>query len=116
MRAARMAATARKRRQRVPLGPSQNGGFGVNERLTPRTRVETSNYTQFVVRAIRGLGRRAEEGDLQALVGLRQLDQALALETLRAVHALHVTHGHSWAELGLAAGVSRQAAQQCWGG
>ncbi len=115
VRAAEMTATARKGRQRVPVGASRNGGFGDNQSLSGRARVETADYTGFVVRAIRGLSRRAESGDLQALVGLRRLDQALALETLRAVHALHVIHGYGWPEIGLASGISRQGARQRWG-
>ncbi len=68
-----------------------------------------------VGRLLRALSRRAEAGDLQVVGHLRELDTQLSLELLRAVHGLHVQHGYSWAELGLAAGISRQGAQRRWG-
>lgn len=90
-------------------------GFSVNRSLTPRTPRETADVAAGVGRMIRGLSRRAEAGDLQVVAALRSLDQQLAQELLRAIHGLHVQHGYSWAEIGLAAGITRQAAQKRWG-
>jgi hypothetical protein len=68
-----------------------------------------------VRRAIAAYARRVGSGDVEALrdlVGLAdELDQALisAVTGLRAF-------GYSWAEIGNRLGISRQAAQQRWGG
>jgi hypothetical protein len=83
----------------------------------PRRRdvVENDEYAAFVKRIIRAYARRVATGDVEALadmVGLStQLDDAIsdAVLGLRA-------HGYSWAEIGDRLGVSRQAAQQRWGG
>lgn len=110
-----MTSTAPKSAQRVRLGPTQNGGFTVNGRLTRNPDREARGTGDMIRRMVRSLSRRAEHGDLQAIVELRKLDAVVALETLRAVHALNVGHGYSWAEIGLAAGMTRQAAHQRWG-
>lgn len=64
---------------------------------------------------LRGLSRRAESGDLEALRGLHDLDRKVGLEMLRAAHGLHVQHGYSWTEIGLSCGITKQAAHGRWG-
>jgi hypothetical protein len=83
----------------------------------PRRRavVENDEYAAFVRRIIRAFARRVASGDVEALrdmVGLAdQLDAAIN----DAVHGLR-QHGYSWTEIGDRLGISRQAAQQRWGG
>ena len=83
----------------------------------PRRRdvVENDEYAAFVRRIIRAYARRVATGDVEALrdmVGLAdQLDDAIT-EAVKGLRA----HGYSWAEIGDRLGISRQAAQQRWGG
>jgi hypothetical protein len=90
---------------------------GDNRPAKPRRRtvVENDEYAAFVRRIIRAFARRVASGDVEALrdmVGLAdQLDAALS----EAVHGLR-QHGYSWTEIGDRLGISRQAAQQRWGG
>lgn len=83
----------------------------------PRRRdvVENDEYAAFVRRILRAYARRVATGDVEALtdmVGLAaQLDDAIG----QAVTGLRA-HGYSWAEIGARLGISRQAAQQRWGG
>ncbi|MEH1011720.1 hypothetical protein V6U90_01130 [Micromonospora sp. CPCC 206060] len=77
--------------------------------------VENDQFAAFHRRIIRAHGRRVASGDVEALrdlVGLSEvIDQALtdAVQGLRAF-------GYSWAEIGARLNISRQAAQQRWGG
>jgi len=96
------------------LGP-ENGGFGVNDSLTPKRRREARELGAAVNRLLVALRRRACDGDLQALVELRALDLVLAENMLIAAVTLNRKHGYSWADIGVGAGMSRQAAQQRWG-
>lgn len=95
-------------------GPVPGGGSGVNGSLTPRHDRESADLAAAIARMVRGLGRRAGEGDLQALVEMKGLEQTLARELLRAAQALHNRHGYSWQDVGIAAGMTRQAAHQRW--
>ncbi|MEO3820988.1 hypothetical protein [Plantactinospora sp. B24E8] len=94
----------------------------VNQPLTPsvprprrRDVVENDEFAAFTRRIIRAHGRRVATGDVEALRDLvalsAELDQAIgnAVLGLRAF-------GYSWAEIGARLGISRQAAQQRWGG
>ena len=72
----------------------------VNKRLTPKRRrpaVENHDYGTFARRVIRGYSRRVASGDIEAITGLRGI-------------------GYSWADIALRLGITRQAAQQRWGG
>lgn len=92
-----------------------DGGSGANRSLTPKRQREAAELAGAAARMLRALSRRAEAGDVQALVCLRDLDRTMGLEQLRAAHGLNVQHGYSWAEIGLACGISRQGAFQRWG-
>ena len=90
----------------------------VNKSLTPkrsRRAVENDEYAAFLRRVIRAYSRRVAAGDIEAITDMAatadEMDTAMrdAITGLRQV-------GYSWADIGLRLGVSRQAAQQRWGG
>lgn len=64
-----------------------------------------------ITRVLRALARRAGEGDVEALEELAAL-QTVMVEQLGAGVAGYRAVGHSWADIGLALGTSRQNAQQ----
>ena len=86
--------------------------------MTPnrRTRlVDNDDYAAFARRILRAYARRVADGDVEALtlmLGLSaEIDDAIA----QAVQGLRGS-GYSWAEIGSRLGITRQAAQQRWGG
>ena len=90
----------------------------VNARLTRRRRgrvTENDEYAAFARRVIRAWARRVAAGDIDAVSDMaaaaHELDDALrnAVSGLRG-------KGYSWAEIAARLGVTRQAAQQRWGG
>jgi hypothetical protein len=92
--------------------------FTVNRSLTPRRprrAVENDEYAAFLRRVIRAYSRRVASGDIDAVGDMTalatDLDRAIhdAITSLRAL-------GYSWADIGLRLGITRQAAQQRWGG
>lgn len=89
-----------------------------NQALTPdasRRVVENDQYAAFLRRVIRAYGRRIAAGDVEALADavdlLNELDAALA----HAVTGLRA-YGYSWADIARPLAITRQAAQQRWGG
>ena len=90
----------------------------VNKSLTPnrpRRVVENDEYAAFLRRVIRAYSRRVAAGDIEAITVMAatadHMDAAIrdAITGLRSV-------GYSWADIALRLGVTRQAAQQRWGG
>lgn len=86
--------------------------------LTPNASgrvVENDEYAAFLRRVIRAYGRRIAAGDVEALADavtlIDELDTAIAC----AVTGLRA-HGYSWAEIARPLMITRQAAQQRWGG
>jgi hypothetical protein len=77
--------------------------------------VENDEYTAFLGRAIRALGRRVSGGDIDAVTDMAQLSGDLDNAIRQAVTGLR-SRGYSWAEIGTRLGVTRQAAQQRFGG
>lgn len=82
----------------------------------PRRKViENDDFAAFARRIIRAFGRRIAKGDIDALADIsflsEQIDQAIkdSVTGLRA-------RGYSWADIGRQLGVTKQAAQQRWGG
>ncbi|MGI8451651.1 MAG: hypothetical protein ACR2MP_31595 [Streptosporangiaceae bacterium] len=77
--------------------------------------VENDEYAAFLRRVIRAYSRRVAAGDIEAIADMAatadQMDTAIhdAITGLRNV-------GYSWADIALRLGVTRQAAQQRWGG
>lgn len=76
---------------------------------------EPLEMVEFARRAIRAAGRHVEQGDefeLAELVALRdELEEAIR----KAVHGQRGV-GRSWAYIGSALGMTRQSAQERWGG
>jgi hypothetical protein len=95
----------------VPVTPVKYRLTG--NRAAPTT--ETDEYGAFVRRILRAYAKRVGDKDIEALTGLAALrdevDQALA----DAVAGLH-GQPYSWADIGRALGITRQAAQQRYGG
>jgi hypothetical protein len=90
----------------------------VNTPLTPkraRRVVDNDAYAAFARRVIRAFACRIASGDIEALADLAGL--ATDLDTLigQAVAGLRA-YGYSWAEIARPLGITRQAAQQRWGG
>jgi len=86
--------------------------------LTPNRRrdvVENDEYHAFARRILRGYSRRVATGDVEALAQLVSLSGEIECATRTAVIGLR-DFGYSWAEIATRLGVSKQAAQQRWGG
>jgi hypothetical protein len=92
--------------------------FSVNQALTPKRRrriTENDEYAAFVRRAIRAYSRRIATGDIDAITGMIALADNLDVAIRDAITGLRA-QGYSWADIGLRLGITRQAAQQRWGG
>ncbi|WP_422751214.1 hypothetical protein [Micromonospora sp. WMMD1219] len=77
--------------------------------------VENAAFAAFARRIIRAHGRRVAAGDVEALRDLVALSANLDDAIGEAVVGLRA-FGYSWAEIGQRLGISKQAAQQRWGG
>lgn len=92
--------------------------FTVNKRLTSRKRrrvVENDEYAAFLRRVIRAYSRRIAAGDIDALADAAFLASQLDTAVRASVTGLR-RRGYSWADIGRQLGVTRQAAQQRFGG
>jgi hypothetical protein len=90
----------------------------VNVALTPdQTRPVTENdaYAAFTRRILRAYARRVATGDIEALTDMTGLAGEIDTAIGSAVTGLRES-GYSWAEIGSRLGITRQAAQQRWGG
>jgi hypothetical protein len=99
-------------------GHHSPGQSSVNQTLTSKRRtraVQNDDYAAFARRVIRAYSRRVADGDIEAITTMAglsaELDQGIkdAIAGLRAI-------GYSWADIALRLGITRQAAQQRWGG
>ena len=92
---------------------------GVKPPLTPNRRrrdvVQNDDYAAFTRRVVAAQGRRIASGDIEGLAALLALGQEIEAATAVAVAGLR-DFGYSWAEIASRIGVTRQAAQQRWGG
>jgi hypothetical protein len=99
---------------------SASDHLGLSQRAVKRParrakrRVESPDYAAFVRRVIRAFGRRAGEGDIDALPELAKLRDELDAAVGQAVRDLHAK-GWSYAEIGNRLGVSRQNIRQRFG-
>ena len=90
----------------------------VNTPLTPkrpRRVVENDEYAAFARRVIRAYARRIADGDIEALNDMTTLAADIEAAIRVAVIGLR-NFGYSWADIALRLGVTRQAAQQRFGG
>ena len=81
----------------------------------PRRQVENDEYSAFVRRILRAYARRVATGDVEALTLMLGLSAEIDSAIGQAVTGLR-EFGYSWAEIGSRLGITRQAAQQRWGG
>ena len=88
----------------------------VKKPLTRNRVVENYQYADFLRRVIRAYSRRVAAGDIEAIADMTRLSTDLDIAIRDAVTELRKRHGYSWADIGLRLGVTRQAAQQHWGG
>ena len=99
-------------------GPRSEPQSDVKPALTLKRRskvVENYDYAAFLRRAIRAFGRRIAAGDIDALADAAFLSAQLDTVIKTAITGLR-QRGYSWADIGRQLGVTRQAAQQRWGG
>ena len=92
---------------------------GVNRSLTAKRRkrvTENDEYAAFLTRALRAYSRRIATGDIDALTAIATLATDLDHAMTEAITELRARHGYSWADIGTRLGITRQAAQQRWGG
>jgi hypothetical protein len=90
----------------------------VNTVLTPkraRPAVENDAYAAFARRILTAYARRVATGDIDALTAMTGLAADIDTAIGNAVTGLR-EFGYSWAEIGSRLGITRQAAQQRWGG
>ncbi|MEU5884422.1 hypothetical protein [Spirillospora sp. NPDC047279] len=102
--------------------PGRHTPENVKTALTPNRRrsrrrrvVENDEYAAFLRRVLRAYVRRIQQGDIDALTDLAALEIEIGHLLHAAVHGLRDS-GYSWTDIGNATAVTRQAAQQRWGG
>ena len=88
----------------------------VKKRLTRNRVVENYDYASFLRRVVRAYGRRVAAGDIDSVYDMARLADDVDAAIRDAITELRAKHGYSWADIGLRLGVTRQAAQQRWGG
>jgi hypothetical protein len=99
-------------------GPLSSSRSGVNQSLTPKRRtrvVENYDYAAFLRRVIRAYSRRVACGDIEAIGSLNALSREIDTALQDAVNGLRAI-GYSWNDIAQRLGITRQAAQQRWGG
>jgi hypothetical protein len=102
----------------------------VNPALTPKRRnrprptratrhrrnvVENDDYAAFTRRILAAHGRRIAQGDIEGLATLAGLADDIDTALQEAITGLRAA-GFSWADIATRLGITRQAAQQRWGG
>ena len=88
----------------------------VKKKLTRNRVVENYDYAAFLRRVVRAYSRRVAAGDIEAVPDMVRLSNDVDAAIRDAITELRARHGYSWADIGLRLGVTRQAAQQRWGG
>ena len=99
-----------------PAGPDSPDT--VKTTLTPNRParpVENDEYAAFARRVPRAYARRVADGDVEALTLMLGLSAEIDTAITQAVTGLRGS-GYSWAEIGSRLGITRQGAQQRWGG
>lgn len=111
-----MTATARKPAPPTGTQAPTKRRVSRQQKVDDRTPVETAFYGQALRRMIRALVVRADKGDLEVITELTQIRRLLDSCLTASALTLHDGSGYSWAEIGRAAGISKQAAAARWGG
>ena len=88
----------------------------VKKKLTRNRVVENYDYAAFLRRIVRAYSRRVAAGDIEAVSDMVRLSNDVDAAIRDAITELRAKYGYSWADIGLRLGVTRQAAQQRWGG
>lgn len=88
--------------------------MSVNKRLTRNRERETPEYASFARRAIRAYGRRVADADPEDLRDM--LEMRVVLEEAIATAVDGLRDRASWTDIARALGISRQGAQQRYGG
>jgi hypothetical protein len=99
--------------------PVREPQSAVNGCLTPnrsRRVVENDEYAAFVRRVIRAYSRRVAAGDIEAITAMAAIATEIDTAIRDAITGLRTGSGYSWADVALRLGVTRQAAQQRYGG
>jgi DNA-directed RNA polymerase specialized sigma24 family protein len=96
-----------------PVPPASTSRKGSRRRR--HEDVENDAYLVFVARVITAAGKRVALGDVDALPDLAKLSADLDAALITAVTGLR-GFGYSWEQIASRLGVTRQAAQQRWGG
>ena len=76
------------------------------------SRHEARDMAAMVERVARGMVRRAEAGEDEALIALVRMRKAIDEATVLTARALHDADLLSWTDVGKELGISRQAARQ----
>ena len=100
------------------IAPDPGARSAVNRALTPRPRrraTENDEYAAFARRVLRAWARRVAAGDIDAITDMAAAVGELEDAMRQAVAGLRRKE-YSWAEIAARLGVTRQAAQQRWGG
>jgi hypothetical protein len=98
--------------------PAPTVHFTVNKPLTPKRRsrvVENDEYAGFLRRVIAAYSRRVGSGDIEAITAMAALANDLDQAIGQAITGLR-GYGYSWADIAARLGITRQGAQQRWGG
>ena len=88
--------------------------------MAPKTKrskqtYETTEYAAMLGRMISAYGRRVADADIEDLTEMFELRDQLDSAIAAAVAGQRELHGRSWADIGAAAGTTRQAAQMRYG-
>lgn len=100
----------------TPPGPGTRSGVKKPLTAKPRRRItENDEYAVFIRRVIRAYSRRIAAGDIDALIDMARVADELDIAIHHAVTGLR-NGGYSWADIANRLGITRQGAQQRWGG
>ncbi|QYN36255.1 hypothetical protein K1T35_02675 [Pseudonocardia sp. DSM 110487] len=77
--------------------------------------MENDDYASFTRRVIAAHGRRIARGDIEGITALAEIATSLDAAMGLAIRGLRA-NGYSWNDIASRLGITRQAAQQRWGG
>jgi hypothetical protein len=101
---------ARERAQAAAEPPSRA------RRRRTRAPIEATDYAAMMRRMLKAHGRRVADADVEDLAELMELQPILEEAIAYAITESRARHGRSWTDIARAAGTTKQAAYQRWGG